>query len=72
VIDITSSSQTWSYIPTDAPSYKIGNTLNLATGSSVFVVAGLLMLYMMRENAARAAGKRDYRLEEKDVHLLGQ
>lgn len=63
---------TWSYINTDASTgYRIGNALNLSTGSSAFILAALIMLYMLRENKVRAEGKRDHRLNGKDIHLLG-
>lgn len=64
--------QTWSYINTDAKTgYRIGNALNLSMGSSAFILAALIMLYMLKENKVRSEGKRDHRLNEKDVHLLG-
>jgi hypothetical protein len=66
------SAQTWSYINTDAKTgYRIGNALNLSMGSSALILTGLIMLYMIRENKARADGKRDAVLQGKDVHLLG-
>ena len=70
--NVGSIAGTWSYIATDAGTgYRIGNALNLATGSSVFIISALLVLWMLRENKARQAGKRDHRLQGKDVHLLG-
>ncbi|KXJ87073.1 major facilitator superfamily transporter [Microdochium bolleyi] len=72
--NIGSIAATWSYVSTDARSgYKIGNSLNLATGGSVMVAALGLMVYQQRENRRRAAGGRDYRLQRsaEEVSQLG-
>jgi len=52
----------WTYLPADAPNYHHGNTLNLATTSTVCVLCIIGLLYVRRENRKRAAGERDYRL----------
>ncbi|KAJ1325299.1 MFS transporter ACS family allantoate permease [Microdochium nivale] len=62
--NIGSIAATWSYVSTDARSgYRIGNSLNVATGASVVVAALGLVAYQQRENRRRAAGGRDYRLQ---------
>ncbi|KAJ9626977.1 hypothetical protein H2203_003435 [Taxawa tesnikishii (nom. ined.)] len=48
---------TWSFLPFDAPNYHIGNGLNLATSSTTFVLAILLLLWMLADNKRRE--KRD-------------
>ncbi|ORY76908.1 putative MFS transporter [Leucosporidium creatinivorum] len=54
---------TWSFISTDAPRYIKGNSLNLATGATTFLVLGGFLLYLRRENQARDAGKKDHLIE---------
>jgi len=44
---------TWSFLPTDAPNYPIGNGLNLATSSTVFISSILLLLWMNSSNKKR-------------------
>ncbi|KAF2672142.1 putative MFS transporter [Microthyrium microscopicum] len=44
---------TWSFLPFDKPDYKIGNGLNLATSSTIFVVSILLLLWMTANNRKR-------------------
>lgn len=44
---------TWSYLPWDAPHFRIGNGLNLATSSSILVVSLLTMVWMKRDNKKR-------------------
>lgn len=62
--NIGSIAATWSYVSTDAGSgYRIGNSLNVATGASVIVAALGLTMYQRRENRRRAEGRRDYRLQ---------
>ncbi|KZT19730.1 MFS general substrate transporter [Neolentinus lepideus HHB14362 ss-1] len=53
----------WTYLPMDAPDYHEGNSLNLATGSAVCVLALVGVLYIKWENRKRERGERDYRLE---------
>ncbi|KAF9006194.1 MFS general substrate transporter, partial [Cyathus striatus] len=55
----------WTYLPTDAPDYHKGNSLNLATSSAVIVLIILGWLLLRRENDKRERGERDYRLENK-------
>ncbi|KAK3937842.1 major facilitator superfamily domain-containing protein [Diplogelasinospora grovesii] len=65
---------TWTYTQNDAPKYKIGHTINLGGQIGVVSLAVFGILYCMYENRARAAGKRDHRLEglsEEDEIKLG-
>lgn len=62
---------TFTYLSTDAPRYTTGHAINLgAIGLSLLVTVGN-MLYIRWENAARASGRRDYRLAEMDEGKLG-
>ncbi|RMZ71894.1 MFS transporter [Pyrenophora seminiperda CCB06] len=44
---------TWSFLPTDAPNYPIGNGLNLATSSTILISSILLLLWMNSSNKKR-------------------
>ncbi|KAK1832006.1 putative mfs transporter [Podospora conica] len=44
---------TWSFLPTDAPNYHIGNGLNLATSGCVLIVAILTHFWMIYDNKKR-------------------
>ena len=44
---------TWSFLPFDAPNYRIGNGLNLATSSTILLLSILLLLWMKHSNKAR-------------------
>jgi hypothetical protein len=55
---------TWSFLPFDGPNYHIGNGLNLATSSSIFLLSILLLLWMIANNKQR--DKRDI-----DAELAG-
>lgn len=44
---------TWSFLPTDAPNYKIGNGLNLATSSLILCLSLLLLAWMKFDNKKR-------------------
>ncbi|KAL0566902.1 hypothetical protein V5O48_015096 [Marasmius crinis-equi] len=44
---------TWSFLPFDAPDYRIGNGLNLAASSMIPIVGGVLMLWMAVDNKRR-------------------
>ncbi|KAJ7269018.1 hypothetical protein C8J57DRAFT_1066963, partial [Mycena rebaudengoi] len=54
---------TWTYIASDAPGYRRGNTLNLAGMVAVVVLIVGVMVHMKWENAQRDHGKRDHRLD---------
>lgn len=45
---------TWSFLPFDKPNYHIGNGLNLATSSTIFLGSILLLLWMKISNKRRA------------------
>lgn len=53
----------WTYIPSDAPAYKTGHTINLSGQIGVMTLAIFGILYCTYENKVRAAGKRDHRLD---------
>ena len=57
---------TWSFLPTDGPNFHIGNGLNLATSSTIFVVSILLGIWMNRSNNARESLDADAELAGKD------
>lgn len=63
----------WTYTANDAPKYPNGHTINLAGQLAVVCLSIFGILYCLHENKARAAGKRDHRLdgltEEEAVHL---
>jgi len=55
---------TWTYLPKDAPRYLRGHYINLGFGVLLFIVATTLTIYLRWENRQRAAGNRDWRLQE--------
>ncbi|KAL0567516.1 hypothetical protein V5O48_014473 [Marasmius crinis-equi] len=64
---------TWSFLPFDAPNYRIGNGLNLATSSTILIVSTGLMLWMTLDNKKRQkknASEGLQGLNEKDVEDL--
>lgn len=62
---------TFTYLSTDAPSYRTGHAINLgAIGLSLILTIGN-MLYIRRENAGRRSGNRDHRLTQGDPSQLG-
>ncbi|KAH7324170.1 major facilitator superfamily transporter [Stachybotrys elegans] len=72
--NIGSITATWSYINTDASTgYRIGNSLNTATASSVIIAALGLVAYQKWENKRRASGARNDRLQgsSHEIALLG-
>lgn len=44
---------TWSFLPSDAPNYHIGNGLNLATSTTTLLVGAGLWAYMAWDNRRR-------------------
>ncbi|KAI0864382.1 MFS transporter [Xylaria cubensis] len=54
---------TWSYLPWDAPDYKIGNGLNLAAASLILIVATIQVLWMKWDNKRRDAKDVDAELQ---------
>jgi len=64
---------TWSFLPTDAPNYHIGNGLNLATSSTILILSVALSFWMSANNKAREAKNVDAELEglsEKEIQDL--
>ena len=62
---------TFTYLPSAAPRYISGHAINIgAIGISLCLTVGI-MAYIRVENAARANGKRDYRLQEDNEDGLG-
>lgn len=45
----------WSFLPFDGPDFPIGNGLNLATSSTVLVLASLTLWWMHRDNKKRSS-----------------
>lgn len=54
---------TWSFLPTDAPDYPIGNGLNLATSSTILMVSVGLLVWMGWDNGRRGGKDVDVELE---------
>ncbi|KAF8159406.1 MFS general substrate transporter [Crassisporium funariophilum] len=64
----------WTYLPSDAPDFHKGNSLNLGTSCLVCVITALGGLYIQWENRKRDRGERDYRLDgktQKEIDELG-
>ncbi|KAF8197016.1 MFS general substrate transporter [Pholiota molesta] len=64
----------WTYLPADAPNFHKGNSLNLATGCAVVLIAFFGTMYLRWENGKRERGERDYRLAgktEEEIRDLG-
>jgi len=62
----------WAYRTQDAPKYHLGNGLNLCMSVCGVLFTLVAMVIIVRENRARAQGKRDYRLtgnEQEDQKL---
>lgn len=55
---------TFTYLSSDAPQYTVGHSINLGAIGLALVGVVLNMLYIRWENAARRAGKREYRFEQ--------
>jgi len=54
---------TWSFLPFDAPNYHIGNGLNLATSTTIFLVSIALLGWMVWDNRSREKRDVDRELE---------
>ncbi|RVX69030.1 hypothetical protein B0A52_06743 [Exophiala mesophila] len=55
---------TWTYLPADAPEYRIGSGINLTTSAMIFLVASTTLIFMKWDNKRRE--KRDI-----DAELAG-
>jgi hypothetical protein len=62
---------TWSYLPEDAPLYITGHAINIGAIGLSLVLTLVNMAYIRWENAARASGKRDHRLQGSRENELG-
>ncbi|KAJ7917548.1 MFS general substrate transporter [Mycena leptocephala] len=60
----------WTYLPTDAPNYHRGNSLNLGTTSARCFLTIIAAMYIRWENAKRNRGERDHRLDGKTAKEL--
>ncbi|KAH5578436.1 hypothetical protein HBI24_162670 [Parastagonospora nodorum] len=58
---------TWSFLPFDAPNFKIGNGLNLATSSTILISSIVLLLWMKRSNKKRETVDVDQELAGKST-----
>ncbi|KAH8599291.1 retrograde regulation protein 2 [Bisporella sp. PMI_857] len=54
---------TWSFLPFDGPNYHIGNGLNLATSSTIFILSIALLLWMWGDNKKRSSKHEGNELE---------
>lgn len=64
---------TWSFLPFDAPNYHIGNGLNLATSSTTFITAFLILIFMKADNKRRSNKDIDAELsglDDKQIQAL--
>lgn len=64
---------TWSFLPFDGPNYPIGNGLNLATSSTMLLIAIGLLLWLKTDNKKRSNRDIDKELEglsEKQIQDL--
>ena len=64
---------TWSFLPFDGPNYRIGNGLNLATSTATFILATVLLFWMIASNQKRERRDVDTELaglNQKQIHDL--
>ena len=54
----------FTYLSDDAPDYTVGHSINLGAIGLTLICVTINMLYIRWENAARRAGKREYRFEQ--------
>ena len=55
---------TWTYIPSDAPKYRKGHSINVGAQAVAAAVSVLGIVYVRWENRKRARGARDHRLQD--------
>ncbi|KAF1912777.1 major facilitator superfamily domain-containing protein [Ampelomyces quisqualis] len=58
---------TWSFLPFDAPNFRIGNGLNLATSSTVLILSIALLFWMKSSNKKREGVNVDQELAGKSM-----
>ena len=64
---------TWSYLPGNAPNFPVGNGLNLATSTTTWIVALLILIYMKADNRRRDKKDIDAELsglDDKQIQAL--
>lgn len=65
---------TWTYIPSDAPNYITGHSMNLGAQACAALIALVGVFYCRWENSKRARGDRDQRIQgmsEVEARKLG-
>lgn len=62
---------TFSYLPTDAPDYVLGHSINAGSLVLCIVTVSVGIFYCKWENAKRDSGARDHRLIDEDPARLG-
>jgi hypothetical protein len=62
---------TFTYLSSDAPEYTVGHSINLGAIGLTLIGVVVNILYIRWENAARRAGKREYRFEQTAESELG-
>jgi hypothetical protein len=62
---------TFIYLPTDAPDYKLGHSINIGALILCIVTVSCGITYCKWENAKRNSGARDHRLTDEDPARLG-
>jgi hypothetical protein len=61
---------TWSFLPYDGPNYHIGNGLNLATSSTIFILAIVILLWMLMDNKKRESRSIEEELSGLSPHEI--
>ncbi|KAK3673942.1 hypothetical protein LTR78_006144 [Recurvomyces mirabilis] len=61
---------TWAFLPFDAPNYHIGNGLNLATSSAMFLVSILVLFWMKWNNKVRESKDVDAELAKVETRTM--
>ncbi|KAL0262244.1 hypothetical protein SLS55_003683 [Diplodia seriata] len=62
---------TFTYLQKDAPRYTSGHAINIGVLCLSLALSTTNICYCLWENRKRTSGKRDYRLQEGDVGMLG-
>lgn len=61
---------TWAFLPFDGPNYHIGNGLNLATSSCIFLLSIGMLFWMLKDNKKRDLRDIDVELEGKSMKQI--